>query len=102
MEEIKDMVKSLEEILLKSHDEYSELHAQLDSHRGKEIGETNLPEVNRLLKEIQEKFVDMHPILNFIAIRHQYAGNVINHYSEFIDVIKKAGAKEEPKEVING
>lgn len=96
------LVENMVNVLQQLHDEYSALHDELSKHRGKELQDTDLPEVNRLLKEIQETFAKMHPILNFIGIRHQYAVNITNHYNDFIETIKKAGAAEEKKDLPNG
>jgi hypothetical protein len=75
--------------------EYIDLHAELDKHRGKPINDTNLDEVNRLLKEIQEKFALLYPAYHFIATRHQYVSNAVTYYNEFIETIKKSGAKQD-------
>ena len=73
--------------------EYLALHGELDTHRDKPIDETNLEAVNNILKAIQEKFTELYPAYNFIVTRHQYASNAITSYNEFIESIKKAGAK---------
>lgn len=75
--------------------EYTELHRELDKHRGKPLSDTNLPEVNRLLKDIQDKFVEVYPAFYFITTRYQQASNAINSYNEFIETIKKAGARQD-------
>lgn len=75
--------------------EYTELHRELDKHRGKPLSDTNLPEVNRLLKDIQDKFVTVFPAFYFITTRYQQASNAINSYNEFIETIKKAGARQD-------
>lgn len=75
--------------------EYTELHRELDKHRGKPLSDTNLPEVNKLLKDIQEKFVAVYPAFYFITTRYQQASNAINSYNEFIETIKKAGARQD-------
>lgn len=92
---IKDTVALLEAEVQRAHEEYVKLHEELDKHRGKVIEETDLPAVNSLLKEIQHKMAELHPALNFVAIRHQYAINITNHYNEFIETLKKGGAIEE-------
>lgn len=102
METVAVMIENLVNTLQALHDEYSALHEDLDKHRGKQLGDTDLIAVNQLLKDIQEKFAEMHPILNFIAIRHQYVSNITTHYNEFIEIIKKAGASEEKKDLPNG
>lgn len=78
--------------------EYIDLHEELNQHRGKPIDDTNLDEVNRLLKEIQEKFSILHPAYHFIATRHQYVSNAVTYYNEFIETIKKSGATQEDSE----
>jgi hypothetical protein len=80
--------------------EYIDLHKELDTHRGKPITDTNLDEVNVILKAIQEKFAILYPAYHFIATRHQYVSNAVTEYNEFIETIKKSGAKQD--EIING
>ncbi len=95
MEVIQKLTNELDLEMNRVYTEYTELHKELDAHRGKPLGETNLPEVNRLLKEIQEAFSDLYPAYHFIASRHQYVSNAVNSYNEFIETIKKAGAKQD-------
>ncbi len=75
--------------------EYLDLHNELDTHRGKPIDDTNLDEINRILKDIQEKFTLLYPAYNFIATRYQYTTNAVNGFNEFIDTLKKSGAKQD-------
>lgn len=77
---------------------YTDLHAQLDAHRGKPIDDTNLEEVNKILKEIQETFAILYPAYNFIATRHQYVSNAVTFYNEFIETLKKSGAQQQPSD----
>jgi hypothetical protein len=51
--------------------------------------------VNRLLKDIQEKFGQLYPAYHFIATRHQYVSNAVTQYNEFIETLKKSGAKQD-------
>ena len=69
------LVNDLDAAINETYTNYLSLHDQLNKHRGKEIGDTNLLEVNRLLKEIQESFAELYPAYHFIAHRHQYAVN---------------------------
>lgn len=95
MTNLQQLTNELDQVLASTHEEYVELHNRLDAHRGKPIEETNLAEVNQLLKDIQEKFADMYNTYNFITHRHEHAINAINTYNEFIDVLKKAGATKQ-------
>lgn len=95
MDLITKLTNELDTEINRVYTEYTELHNQLDSHRGKPLNETNLDEVNRLLKEIQEKFASLYPAYHFIAARHQYVTNAVNSYNEFIEVLKKAGATQD-------
>jgi molybdopterin converting factor small subunit len=93
----KKLQKSIDKVdkeLTAMYEEYIELHAQLNKHRGKQLEETDMPEVNRLLEEIQDKFAQMYPVYYFIVQRHQLAVNVVNSYNDFIDTLKKAGAQQ--------
>lgn len=91
---IEKLVNELETAINSTYNTYISLHEELDVHRGKPLTETNLDEVNRILKEIQEVFSELYPAYHFITHRNQYAINAINTYNEFIEVLKKAGAAE--------
>jgi hypothetical protein len=88
------MVKALEAEMTQTYSEYMDLHEELNKHRGKPIEDTDLPEVNRLLKEIQEKFHELYNAYHFIDAYHQHAITATTNYTVFIDTIKKAGALE--------
>jgi hypothetical protein len=92
---IEKKVNNLDKEMTQVYDEYVKLHEQFNTHRGKPLQETDLPEVNRLLNEIQSKFAELYPVLHFIATRHQFTNNAVNAYNEFIEIIKKSGAKED-------
>jgi uncharacterized lipoprotein YehR (DUF1307 family) len=96
---LEKMVTELDLKINRVYGEYCTLHEELNKHRGKQIGETNLDEVNRLLKEIQLKFTELYPAYYFITYRHEYATNVINSYNDFIKLLEKSGAKrdDEPR-----
>lgn len=94
MESIKEIVDQLGVEMNRVYGEYTDLHKELDTHRGQTLTETNIPEVNRLLKEIQDKFAYLYPAYHFIAIQHQYVTNAVNSYNDFIEGIKKAGAEQ--------
>lgn len=97
MENIKNLTMELDTEMNRIYSEYVDLHEELNQYRGKPIGDTNLDEVNRLLKEIQDKFAQLYPVYSFIISRNEYATNAINSYNEFIDLIKKAGAQQDEK-----
>ncbi len=93
MESIKNLTSQLDGEMNRVFTEYTELHKQLNPHRGKPIGDTDLPEVNRLLKEIQDKFGEVYPVLHFIGARSQFASNAVNGYNDFVDLLKKGAAR---------
>jgi hypothetical protein len=99
MELIEKLTNELDVEINRVWGEYAELHAELDTHRGKPITDTNLDEVNRLLKAVQEKFAILYPAYHFIATRHQYVSNAVTFYNEFIETIKKAGAKQDGSDI---
>lgn len=96
MNTIKELVNELELKVTSAYEEYVTLNNELDKHRGKQLSETNLDEVNRLLKDIQDKFAELYPAYHFIAIRHQSTVNVVNAYEGFIESLNKAGATQYP------
>jgi hypothetical protein len=98
MELIEKLTSQLDAEINRVWSEYVDLFTELDAHRDKPIRDTNLDEVNRLLKAIQDKFATLYPAYHFIAARHQYATNAVNGYHDFIETLKKSGAvQDEPK-----
>jgi hypothetical protein len=98
MTKIEELVGALNEEVTQAWGEYVDLHNELDAFRNKEFDEADKDKVNFLLESIQEKFGELCPAYNFIAQRHQSVVNAVNGYNEFIEIIKKAGAKLEPTE----
>ena len=92
---IEKLTNELDVEITRAWDEYIELHKELDQHRGQPINDTNLDDVNRILKTIQEKFAELYPAFNLIAVRHQYVSNAVTQYNEFIETLKKSGAKQD-------
>lgn len=105
MESIEQLINQLDTVVNKLWTQYLSLHEELNSHRGKPIDDTNLPEVNRILGEIQDTFAELYPAYSFIATRYQYASNAVTQYNEFIESLKSAGAQqndpEAPKIIIH-
>ena len=105
MELIEKLTNELDVEINRVYSEYVDLHEKLNNHRGKPISETNLDEVNTILKDIQEKFASLHPAYHFIATRHQYVSNAVTYYNEFIETLRKSGATQEdsgPSKIIMG
>lgn len=95
MELIEKLIRELDTEMNRVWGDYIDLHDKLLTYGGKPIDETNLDEVNRLLKDIQDTFALLHPAYHFIAVRHQYASNAVNFYNDFIENIKKSGAVQD-------
>lgn len=103
MELIQKLTNELDVEITRIWEEYVQLHKSLDTYRGKPIVDTNLEDVNGLLKQIQEKFAQLYPAYHFIATRHQHVSNAVTEYNEFIETLKKSGAKQdEPENVVVG
>lgn len=95
MSTLKQMIEQLDQALNEKHAHYIELHKELDKHRGKELDETNMPEVQKILGNIQDTFADIYNVFHFIMYRHQLAQNSTREYNEFIDELKKHMIVEE-------
>ncbi len=89
------LVKELDEQLMAKWEQYLNLHKELDSHRGKPLDDTNLGEVNRLLKEIQFVFTELYPIFVLVMSRNDLATNAMAGFNTFIESLKKAGALQD-------
>lgn len=91
---LKEAIETIEKEFTACYEEYIKFHKELDVYRGKEIGE-DYQKVNEILSRIQFKFAELYPVLNFIGRRYEFAVNVTNEYSNFIEILKKAGGKEQ-------
>lgn len=91
---IEQTIKDLDLELQEVYANYSKLHEELVPYRGRELKETDVKEVNRILEAIQDNYKLMFPALNFILLRHQFCINVMNEYQKFIHDLQKAGATE--------
>jgi len=93
---LKEKFIDLEQDFIMQWAEYIKLSNELDLFRGKPITENNTNDINRLVRQIQESFIEMYPIFVFIAERQAFCNKAVADYHQFIDDIKKAGATEEP------
>lgn len=94
MELIEKLTKELDTEINRIWGEYLDLHTKLDLYRGKPIDDTNMDEINRILKDIQDTFGRLYPAFHFIAIRHEYVSNAVNFYNDFVETLKKSGATQ--------
>lgn len=92
---VADTLKELEQHLNEAFDHYMKLHEELNPYRGRSLELDEIPVVNKILEDIQQKFSrDLYPIYHFIALHHQSAVNATNEFSNFIDSLKKSGATQ--------
>lgn len=96
---MKKKFEAFEKCFIELWGEYMKLHAELDTYRGKHIGD-NLSNINNIINSIQEVFAEMSPALMFVAKNHAICVKAVHDYNKFVDDLKKAGAVEEPKEGI--
>jgi len=90
---IKQQTEDLQKAMIQAHDDYLKARDALVPYEGKVIDDVGLEKVNAILKTIQEKFKNLYPALNFIQMYTQFSTNSINSYADFIDSIKKEGAR---------
>lgn len=96
---IKKKFEAFEKVFIELWGEYMKLHAELDTYRGKHIGD-NLSQINTIINNIQEVFLQMSPALMFVIQNHAHCVKAVHDYQKFVDDLKKAGAVEEPREGI--
>lgn len=97
---IQQHINDLDNEMNELYTKYVQCHRDLDQHRGKPVDETNLEEVNRILKEMQEVFVELYPALQFIATRHEFAVNATNDFQSFFDGLRKASSEAQKAQII--
>lgn len=94
---IEQIARELDQAMSAKYEAYILLHRELEPHRGQPVGDTNLVEVNRILKDMQETFFALYPALQFISSRYEFATNVTNEYTAFFEGLKKASDEAEAK-----
>lgn len=76
-------------------DAHKELYQFASPNNPEEIifDDSNRDAVNAVLEKIQDTFMyQLHPILSWIATRHQLAVNMTNEYEKFIKQLEDLGA----------
>lgn len=96
--DIKHRTATLQKNMLDAFEIYQAARKELTPYEGKLVDDVGLEKVNGMLKDIQDKFKEVYPILNFIQVYYQFSTNVINGYADFIEGLKKEGSKEEGRE----
>lgn len=90
---IKEKLADLETQVNITYDQYLELHKELSNFAGKEVDENNINDINKVLASIQETFTELYPFYHFVSYRYPQACQVTQYYNEFIENLKKNGAK---------
>ena len=97
---MQELVNESSFLLEQVYDEYVKLHDELNAYRGKALAEEEVPEVNRILNGIQDRFMEMQPALNHIVQRNEFATNCIKDYNDFIASLKQAGVAKDREEAV--
>ena len=93
--DLKKVINKLQVDLMDAYDEYLAAHKEIALYEGQLIDSIGVDKVNELIHNVSEKFIAIYPVLNFIQIQHQFSTNVMNGYADFVENLKKQGAKEE-------
>lgn len=88
------MIHNLDKELTKLTAEYHDLHTKLDKHRGHPLEETDLEEVNKIIRKIQDKYAEIYPVAYWISQRYEYAVNISKSHEMFISQLIQNGATE--------
>jgi hypothetical protein len=89
---LKEKFVEMEQEFIVCWGEYLKLNDELDLYRGKPISEDNTDTINKLIQQIQEKFIEMYPVMVFVMERYAFCNKALANYNKFVDDIKKAGA----------
>lgn len=95
MELIEKLTNELDAEISRVWSEYVDIHQELNMHRDKPINDSNIEDINQILKRIQDTFGLLYPAYHFIAVRHQHVTNAVNGYQDFIETLKKSGAQQD-------
>lgn len=100
--ELSDKIKELELYLKESFNKYAALHEELNAYKNRPLEQDEVPEVNRILQDIQLQFSNkLYPIYHFIGLYYQSSVNATNEHTNFIESIKKSGATQnKPEEAL--
>lgn len=97
---IKELITTLDKELLAAHDEYNSLIKTLNVYAMRELDGMTQDEraaAADIVNAIQDKMAEMHPALHWIAYRTQLANNLADHYTLFIDSLKKSVTPKEAR-----
>jgi hypothetical protein len=72
---------------------YVDLHKELDGYRGIEITEKNVGEINKIVSKLQDCWIELFPVVNWIKVRNDLASHALNEHAKFMDDIKAGGAQ---------
>ena len=82
-----------EKEFLDNWDKYDKFGAELDKWRGKVLDEQDVLEVNKILEEMQQLFVDkLWDPLNFAKNNYQFCCKALHQHQVLIDQLKANGA----------
>ena len=96
---MQELLLQMQEEFINCWGEYQKLNDELDIYRGKELSDENSKEVNRIVIAIQEKFLEMRPVIIYVMQNYAPFNKASAGYNKFIEDIKAAGATEEIKGV---
>ena len=96
-----EIAQQFEDKLVELYAEYASLHEQFDLYRGVQVNDENMEIINNLLHDIQIKYAEMYPMLNYIAYRYQSSFNTLNEYKQFMEALERTGAVEQQGKIVH-
>lgn len=96
---IKTATISLRKSMLEGYDTYTEAAKKMASYEGKVIDNVGIDVINKALADVQDSFMKIYPVLNFIETYKEFASKTIIDYAEWIERIKQAGAQDVNKQI---
>ena len=96
---LKDKVKDLEKDFKEQFTRYQQAQEKLASYAGKEWTEIGKNNVNKMLKDIQDNFFKLYPIIEFIQGYATPANTILQSYVTFVKELKAQGVvvSKDPK-----
>lgn len=92
--DIARLTMDLDTALVEKYNEYVNVQEKLNPFRGKILHGDDVHTVNAILQDIQNTFNEMHPALNMIGYRYQWACNLANAHTILLDQLVKNHNKE--------
>jgi hypothetical protein len=85
--------REFEKEFINEWDRYVQCHKNLDAYRGVMPTEANIPQINKIIGELQDSFHELYTSFQFVNKYGLQCAQAVKEYNEFMAEIKATGAE---------